>query len=60
MTSADDYKSLAAECVRLAKATQNPGDKALLLAMADAWLKLYEHAKKTDSDPNLGSGGNGA
>jgi hypothetical protein len=44
MASADDYRRHASECVRLAQASKNPGDKALLLRMAETWLRLAEEA----------------
>jgi hypothetical protein len=50
--TADEYKSLAVECVRLAQAVSNPSDKKMLLAMAETWLKLHERAeKRADSEP---------
>jgi hypothetical protein len=46
--SRDDHRRHAAECVRLAQKVQNPRDKALLLAMADCWIRLAEEAAKRD------------
>jgi hypothetical protein len=45
MASADEYRRHAGECVRLAQASKNPGDKALLLRMAESWLRLAEEAE---------------
>ena len=45
MPSADDYCRHATECVRLAQNAQNPADKALLLKMAETWLRLAEQAE---------------
>ena len=42
MGVADEYRRHAGECVRLAQKAQNPNDKALLLTMADKWLRLAE------------------
>ncbi len=50
MALADRYKQFAAECVRVAQQTSSPNDKAMLLQMADTWLKLAEKAAKSDSD----------
>ena len=44
MASSQEYRRHARECVRLAQQTQNAKDKALLLAMADTWLRLAEQA----------------
>jgi len=48
MSSADRYKQLAAECVGIAQQTSNPRDKAVLLQMAETWLKLAEKASKSE------------
>jgi hypothetical protein len=45
MPSAEDYRRHASECIRLAQNAQNPGDKALLLRMAESWLRLAEQAE---------------
>jgi hypothetical protein len=49
MPSADDYRRHAIECVRLAQNAQNPADKALLLKMAETWLRLAEQAEGRES-----------
>ena len=49
MPSADDYRRHATECVRLAQNAQNPADKALLLKMAETWLRLAEQAEGRES-----------
>jgi len=48
LASRDEYRRHAAKCVRLAQKTQDPHDKALLLAMADCWIRLAEEAAKRD------------
>jgi hypothetical protein len=48
VASWDDYRRHAADCVRLAQKAQNPRDKALLLAMAECWIRLAEEAAKRD------------
>ncbi len=45
MPAADDFRRHATDCVRLAQNAQNPADKALLLKMAETWLRLAEQAK---------------
>ena len=45
MTAAEDQRHHAAECLRLAQQAQDANAKALLLKMADDWLKL---AQKTE------------
>jgi hypothetical protein len=50
---AEDYRRNASECVRLAQNAQNPADKALLLKMAETWLRLAEQAEGRESkDPD--------
>ena len=45
------YRSYAAECVRLARQSTNPTDQALLLEMAENWIRMAERAKaRTDGD----------
>ena len=45
MDLADQYKRRAAECVRMAERADNADDKALLLQMAQMWLRLAEKAE---------------
>jgi hypothetical protein len=45
MTAAEDQRQHAAECLRLAQQTQDTNAKALLLKMADAWLKLAQETE---------------
>jgi hypothetical protein len=40
--SADRCRQLAADCLRLAQATQEPAEKALLLEMAERWRQLAQ------------------
>jgi hypothetical protein len=48
MASADEYRRHASECVRLAQNAQNPSDKALLLRMAESWLRLARQAESRE------------
>jgi hypothetical protein len=49
MASADDYRVYVEQCVALASKSSNPGDKARLLQMAQAWRDL---AEKWDTSRN--------
>ncbi len=42
MSSVEDYRGYAAECLRLAQNAADSGDKARLLQMAQAWQDLAE------------------
>ncbi len=48
MTRAEEYRRYAFECIRVAQQTQNPADKAMLLAMAQKWQALAEKAESED------------
>ena len=45
MALSDQYKRRAAECVRMSERTDNAEDKALLLQMAQTWMRLAEKAE---------------
>jgi hypothetical protein len=40
------YRERAAECFRLARRVRDPRQRALLLEMARAWLRLHDQAEK--------------
>jgi hypothetical protein len=44
--SADLYRAYAQECLHFAGAMQTPGPKAVLLDMANTWLRLADQAEK--------------
>jgi putative IMPACT (imprinted ancient) family translation regulator len=50
MGSSDQYKRRAAECVRLAEKADNADKKAMLLQMAQTWLRLAERAEDQTDD----------
>jgi hypothetical protein len=51
MSRVELYRNYAAESVRLARQATNPTDKALLLEMADSWIRMAERAAaRTDCD----------
>jgi hypothetical protein len=43
-----DYQERAAECLRLAQSMNDPAHKALLLEMAQTWVRLAEQAQRED------------
>jgi hypothetical protein len=45
------YRRSATECLALADCVSNPGDRALLVAMAARWHDLAERADK-DAEPS--------
>ena len=47
MPTAQQYRAHAEECVELAKRAR-PQDKAILLEMAEAWLRLADEADKAE------------
>jgi hypothetical protein len=42
----NEYRHRAAECLRLANECNDPQNRALLLEMAQAWLRLLDQAEK--------------
>jgi hypothetical protein len=50
MSLVDRYREFAAECVRAAQQATNADDKASLLEMAEAWLRLAQRASKAGDD----------
>jgi hypothetical protein len=50
MALADQYKRRAAECVRMAERADNAEDKALLLQMAQTWMRLAEKAEDRSNE----------
>jgi hypothetical protein len=45
MTRAQEYLRHAADCVRVARQTTSPRDKAMLLDMAQKWRDLAEQPR---------------
>jgi hypothetical protein len=41
-----DFATFAAECARLAQAVESIEDKALLLRMAEVWIRLADKAER--------------
>jgi hypothetical protein len=47
----EDYEAHAIDCLALAQgAIKFPDDKATLLEMAKAWLKLAQHVRETEKE----------
>jgi hypothetical protein len=46
MSKEVEYRAFAASCIQVAHNTRDTGDKARLIAMAEAWVKLAEGAKR--------------
>jgi len=46
MATAEQCRYYAAECVRLARNSDSPVEKGLLLQMAERWRELAERAEK--------------
>jgi hypothetical protein len=40
MGRAEDYRRYAAECLRIAQTISSPGEKNVLLQMAETWRRL--------------------
>jgi hypothetical protein len=49
VTSRERYRQLAAECLTLAKQSQNPEHAACLLEMAEAWRELAERSARGEN-----------
>ena len=46
----NEYRRHAAECLAIADdTTTNPNNKILLIAMAQAWLRLAQQAERSDA-----------
>lgn len=50
MGKAEQYRHYGTECVRLARQTDDPHEKEILLGMAEAWRRLAERADRPGQD----------
>jgi hypothetical protein len=53
MASSEHYRRLARACIQIARDSKNPADRAMLTAMAEAWIRLAEQIEQrapTDED----------
>jgi hypothetical protein len=52
MSSADEFRRHAEECVRLAKETTIPENRASLLTMAQSWRRLADMREARTQEKN--------
>jgi hypothetical protein len=50
LRSSEEYQAHAVECLRLAQAIEFPDSKAMLLEMAQAWVRLAQHAREKEGE----------
>ena len=50
-TRSDDYRRFAQECLELARTSDSPQTRAVLLKMAQVWLRLANPAGNGDKEP---------
>ena len=50
MTRAQEYRQLAADCLRVAQQIKNPNEKAVLLQMAQKWRSLAEREEARNGE----------
>lgn len=48
MASAEDHRRNASECLRMSQQIKDPTAKALLLMMAERWLRLAQEIEAKD------------
>ncbi len=54
MRRSDDYRSFAAECLRIGQAAEDVQQRAVFMQMARTWLALAQNVESnSDSAPNL-------
>jgi hypothetical protein len=54
LSPADEYRSYAAECLRLAQNVTNSDDRARLLHMAQAWRDLADKIENDNLNESRG------
>jgi hypothetical protein len=50
MNSANEYRSNAEDCLRMAKLAPEERDRPLWATMAQSWLRLAEHAERINHE----------
>jgi hypothetical protein len=55
MSSSEDYRINAQDCLRLARAEHNEQDRPLWVTLAQSWLLLAEHADRLSDEVKSGS-----
>jgi hypothetical protein len=53
MSTANDYRVNAEDCLRMAKKASEERDRPLWATMAQSWLRLAEHADRVNLVPEL-------
>jgi hypothetical protein len=53
MSSANDYRVNAEDCLRMATSASEERDRPLWATMAQSWLRLAEHADRVHPAPEL-------
>jgi hypothetical protein len=48
MGTAEDYRRIAWDCLKLAEATSNPQTSAAMLNLSQDWVRLAEQAERND------------
>jgi len=48
-----DHRRCAEECVAMARLTEDRGDKALWLTLAQSWVRLAEHVARAETSMAL-------
>jgi hypothetical protein len=56
MSSANDYRINAEDCLRMAKKASEERDRPLWATMAQSWLRLAEHADRANLVPEDSTG----
>jgi hypothetical protein len=54
MSSIDEYRTNAEDCLRFAQADRNERDKPLWVTLALSWLRLAEHADRLNAEVKSG------
>jgi hypothetical protein len=49
----NEYRHRAADCLRIADEISGPQNKILLIAVAQAWLKLAQKLEQADERPGI-------
>lgn len=56
MGTLQDHRKCAEACVAMARRSEDDSDKALWLTLAQSWVRLAEHAARTEALPAHGAG----
>jgi hypothetical protein len=56
MSASDNYRTHAADCLRLARTSQDVYTRLALLSMAQSWVRLAEQAAAKSGEPHPAPG----